>query len=103
MGTRREQVSEMIETGRFLNVSTGNLKQETCAWLADQQKVIDAGLIVYPKGVVGYYIAGWAMLIDEKVPADLMQVFDLADLLECDLVCIDRDAHKVDHLPTYDW
>lgn len=102
MGTRREQVSEMIETGRFLNVSTGNLKQETCEWLNSQQKVTGAGLVVYPKREYGCYIACWEFLNADMVPADLMQVFDLADLLECDLVCIDRDAPVVDHLPTYD-
>lgn len=93
----------MIETGRFLNISSVNVKKETCEWLADQQKVSGAGLAVYPKREYGFYIAAWDVEDAGDIPADLAKVLDFADLLECDLVCIDRDAPAVDHLPVYDW
>ncbi len=93
----------MIETGRFLNVSTCNVRKETCEWLSNYEQTSGSGLVVYLKREYGYFVY-WDH--DEPltgIPADLLQVIDLADFLECELICIDRDAPVVKHLPKYDW
>lgn len=106
----RETVQYMSKqkhkVNNMLTVSTAHIKPKTAKWLERQWEIFDSSIIVFSKGVYG-----WFVFVDyqepeevyEELPEDLTILFRMAVEYNCDWLCLDRDADIVPDLPVYEW
>lgn len=95
-----------MEISRMLTVSTAHISEETNCWLSDCDSFsFPVPIVVYPKEEYGWFIHKIKVrsvnLMD--IPKDLAALVRMADALECDWLCLDRDGELVDNLPIYKW
>lgn len=94
------------EISNMLTVSTAHIKPETAKWLERQWEIFDSSIVVFSKGVYGWFVyvdyPGRANIYKE-LPKDLVVLFRLAAEHGCEWLCIDRDVEVVSELPVYNW
>lgn len=88
---------------KFLDASTAHLPQNICELLDSYD-----GVIAYEHGEYGWLL--WVPDdVDEHatdyldIPDEVLVVQRFARNLDCDYVLLDRDADRVDGLPTWEW
>ena len=93
-----------MEITKIWTLSTGHITEETNEYLSESVDSTDLDRpVVYAKGEYGYYIPVVYFGDHIKLPKDLQKILDIADDLDCTLVCLDRDGEVLSWLPVYDW
>ncbi len=93
-----------LEIHKILTLSTTHISKKT----ADSLNMLNnEDLILYKKDEFGWFIyiidGDSERINDKSIPDDLAAIIKLAKSKECEIICLDRDACKVDGLFTYDW
>ena len=87
-----------MEIEKMITLSTAHLSEQTRQLLNDDE----TELVIYPKN--GY---GWFIYLDKliqqpnKLPKDLQDCIELAQQMNCTILCFDRDADTTSCLKQY--
>ena len=87
-----------MEITKMLTVSTANISMETAELLDG-----DISIVVYNKGVYGWFIHIPDDPEEYDIPQDLLKLMNFAKDLDCEWLCLDRDGEVLDYLETFDW
>lgn len=90
---------------KMLVISTSHIKESTSHWLS--------GEIECPRNIIAYEKSEYGFLIlvqdDEdredlvNVPSDFQHLYQYARSLGIDWIMLDRDAPKIQEIPSYSW
>ncbi len=100
-----------MEITKMLTISTANIKQSTGEFLykvCSNQSLCHLtvyGQVAQYEDGAEYY--GWFIYCRgncfSEIPDDLVTAIQFAQSIDCDWICIDRDAEVLTELPTYKW
>jgi hypothetical protein len=86
---------------KFLDVSTSNLSELTCATLGSIEGVsadeTRYGWLMHASNGAAQYAR------EHDWPAELLPIVELARSKGCEYILFDRDAEPIEGLPTFDW
>lgn len=86
--------------GKYLDVCTSHLKQETVDDLI-QGNITEVHVYDYEEGL--FIVVPDRFDLYEAIPKDLDTLISYAEQNEISLIRLDRDGEEIDDLPTYDW
>ena len=99
----------IFEVAKMLTLSTGHISKDTAGMIAHEcESKPDRSAafpVCYEKGPYGFviYISPDYDPKNTDIPSDLAKCINIAALLGCTWLCLDRDGPISEQLPVYEW
>lgn len=87
------------EIDQMITLSTAHIRPETGKWINSYIETLP----VYRKDGYGWFINTRQLTVNTEVPSDLNKVIMFCIDNNYEILCLDRDAGKIDCLPVYEW